>query len=71
MWRAWEPLLAQLVKILERALEFWLAFRAGAARQKQAAAEDATKVKDEQAEIAGGRPVDRDDLVRRLRDRGL
>jgi hypothetical protein len=71
MWAAWEPLLARLLKIVERVFELWLAFRAGRARQSQIADQDAAKVKDEQAKIAGDGPRGRDDLVRRLRDRGL
>jgi hypothetical protein len=71
MSAGWDAVLARLLAMIERAVQIWLAFRAGQWRQDKTAAETEASVKDEQKKIAAERPLDRDDLVRRLRERGF
>jgi hypothetical protein len=67
----WEILLSRLAMVIERAAQAWLAFKAGQWREQKKAAESEAEIKDEQNKIAAERPRDRDDLVRRLRERGF
>jgi hypothetical protein len=68
---AWDALFARLIAFVDRAVQIWLAFKAGQWRQQKKDAEKKAEIKDEQNKIAADRPVDRDDLVRRLRERGF
>ena len=66
-----QGLLEKLLAVFARAVELWAAYAAGRRSQKSEQVEEEAKIKDDQARIAAERPVDRDDLVRRLRDNGL
>jgi hypothetical protein len=68
---AWDAILARLAAILERMAQFWLAFKSGQWNEQKKGAQTAAQIKDEQNKIASERPRDRDDLVRRLRERGF
>jgi hypothetical protein len=67
----WAELLSRLTAVLGKLAELWLAFKAGQWKRQKDAADAALDVKDEQDKIAAERPRDRDDLVRRLRERGF
>ena len=67
----WEALLSRLASAAERMAQLWLAFKAGQWREQKKAAQSEADIKDEQNKIAAERPRDRDDLVRRLRERGF
>jgi hypothetical protein len=68
---AWDAVLSRIALILERLVQVWLAFKSGQWKEQKRIAETTAEIKDEQNKIAVERPRDRDDLVRRLRERGL
>ena len=71
MSQAWEALLARALAIVERLVQLWLAFKSGQWNEQKKNAEAVAEIKDEQNGIAADRPVDHDDLVRRLREQGF
>jgi nitrogen fixation-related uncharacterized protein len=68
---SWTAILARLAGILDRLIHLWLAFKSGQWREQKNNANAVLDIKDEQNKIAAERPLDRDDLVRRLRERGF
>lgn len=71
MMQAWDAILVRVLALLDRATQIWLAFKAGQWKEQKEAAEKTAEIADEQNKIAAERPLDRDDLVRRLRERGF
>jgi mannitol-1-phosphate/altronate dehydrogenase len=60
-----------VLNILTKGVALWLAFRAGRNDQAAETTKQELETRDEQAKAAVDRPHTRDDLVRRLRDKGL
>jgi hypothetical protein len=71
MTPAWDAILARILAILERVAQAWLMFKSGQWREQKKNAQASAEIKDAQNKIAAERPGDRDDLVRRLRERGF
>lgn len=68
---SWTAIVARLAEILDRLIHLWLAIKSGQWREQKNNANAVLDIKDEQDKIAAERPLDRDDLVRRLRERGF
>lgn len=63
--------IGRILDAIARALPLVLAWLAGRAGAKGAAAERAAETKDQQLEIAANPPASRDDLLERMRRNGL
>jgi hypothetical protein len=67
----WEALLARLFEFAKQLAQVWFAMKAGEWKEQRDRANEVLDIKDEQEKIATEHPRDRDDLVRRLRERGF